>query len=85
MVEVPAWARSADEEHVVLAASGPSATPRTEGTFVVDLDRLTVSRIGDPPSQPQSAVEDGLVLWTSEEPSGDKQHTRPVFNVARLD
>ena len=85
VVEVPAWAGSADEEHVVLAASGPSATPRTEGTFVVDLDRLTVSRIGDPPSQPQSAVEDGLVLWTSEEPSGDKQHTRPVFNVARLD
>jgi len=91
VVEVHAWARSADGDHVVLASglppslSRPSATPEDDGTFVVDLDGLTVSRIGDAPSQPQSALGAGLVLWTSEEPSGDRQHTRPVFNVARLD
>ena len=84
VVEVPAWARSADEERVVLA-SNPNATPRIAGTFILDLDRLTVSRIADPPSQWQSALEAGLVVWTSEEPSGDRQHTRPVWNVARID
>ena len=90
-VEVPALARAADEDHVVLtsglppSAGRPSATPEDEGTFVVDLDRLTVSRIGDPPSEAPLAVEDGLVVWTAEEPSGDRQHTRPVWNVARID
>ena len=73
-----------DEERVVLA-SNPNATPRIAGTFVVDLHRLTVRRIADPPSQWQSALEAGLVVWTSEEPSGDRQHTRPVWNVARID
>lgn len=91
VVEVPAWARSADEKHVLLtsgssvAESRPSATPEDEGTFVVDLDRLTVSRIADPPTEAPLAVEDGLVLWTSEEPSGDGRHTRPVWSVARID
>ena len=91
VVEVLASARAADEDHVLLtsgfsvAKSRPSATPEDEGTFVVDLDRLTVSRIGDPPSEAPLAVEDGLVQWTSEEPSGDRQHTRPVWNVARID
>lgn len=91
VVEVRAWACSADKKHVVLASGlppslrRPSVTPEDDGTFLVDLGRLTVSRIGDAPSQPQSAVEDGLVVWTSEEPSGDRQHTRPVWNVARID
>ena len=91
VVEVAASAAAADEDHVVLTSGlppgvgRPSKTPEDEGTFVVDLDRLTVSRIGDPASQPQMALEDGLVLWTSEEPSGDRQHTRPVWNVARMD
>ena len=68
VVEVPALARSADEKHVLLtsgfsvAKSSPSATPEDEGTFVVDLDRLTVSRIADPPTEAPLAVEDGLVL-----------------------
>lgn len=91
VVEVPASARATDEEHVLLttgfsvAQGRPNATPEDEGTFVVELDRLTVSRIGAPPSETPLAVRDGLVLWTSEEPSGDRQHTRPVWNVARID
>jgi hypothetical protein len=90
-VEVLASARAADHDHVVLTSGLPpslsprSATPEDEGTFVVDLDRLTASRIGDPPTEAPLAVEDGLVLWTSEEPSGDGRHTRPVWSVARID
>ncbi|RYP86929.1 hypothetical protein EKO23_08160 [Nocardioides guangzhouensis] len=73
-------ARAADEDHVLLGADRSKRT----GVYLLDLDRLTLARIGPGTYEPQTALVNGLVLWNRAGPLDDKDTYDALWKVARL-
>jgi hypothetical protein len=72
--------QAADEDHVLLApASGEPA-----GLYLLDLDRLAITRIGPGIHEAQVGLADGLVLWNEPGPIDDNDVYDVVWKVARL-
>lgn len=72
--------QAADENHVLLApARGEPA-----GLYLLDLDRLTIARIGPGIHEAQVGLADGLVLWNQPGPIDDKDVYDVLWKVARL-
>ena len=72
--------RAADEDHVLLWADRSGRA----GVYLLDLDRLTLARIGPAPHEAQVGLTDGLVLWNQVGPLDDKDVSDAVWKVARL-
>ena len=72
--------RAADEDHVLLWADRSGRA----GIYLLDLDRLTLARIGPAPHEAQVGLTDGLVLWNQVGPLDDKDVSDAVWKVARL-
>ena len=70
--------RAADEDHVLLSRLGH------DGVYLLDLDRLTLARIGSAPHEAQVGLADGLVLWNHPGPLESKDVYDSVWKVARL-
>ena len=71
---------AADEDHVLLA----TAQGEPGGVYLLDLDRLTLARIGPAMHDAQVGLADGLVLWNQPGPIDDKDVYDVVWKVARL-
>ena len=72
--------RAADEAHVLLAA----AEGQHNGVYLLDLDRLTLVRIGSGTHEAQVGLADGLVLLNKPGPIDSKGVYDVVWQVARL-
>lgn len=82
-----ASAVAADDSHVLLAGATDDSVehPGHSSTYVLDLDRLTIARIGEGTHDPQVALAAGMLLWNTPGP-GDSQDAYDVrWRVARLD
>lgn len=82
-----ASAVAADDSHVVLTdPPGSSAGhPGDSSTYVLDLDRLSVARIGDGTHEPHVAIVGDLLLWNTPGPDDSPDAYDVVWKVARLD
>ncbi|MGZ5418683.1 MAG: hypothetical protein ACXWDI_16055 [Nocardioides sp.] len=69
---------AADDDHVLLAA----AQGQPSGVYLIDLDRLTLARIGSGIHEAQVGLADGLVLWNQPGPIDDKDVYDVVWKVA---
>jgi hypothetical protein len=71
---------TADEDHVLLVSGegGPA------GLYLLDLDRLAITRIGPGIHEVQVGLADGLVLWNQPGPIDDRDVYDVVWKVARL-
>lgn len=87
--EVPdASAVAADDSRVVLLSrttDGGAEHPGKSSTYVLDLDGLTIARIGRGAHEPQVALAAGLLLWNTPGPTDSQDAYDVVWNVARLD
>lgn len=86
--EVPdASAVAADDSRVVLTSeNNPGAEhPGRSSTYVLDLDGLTITRIGRGTHEPQVALAADLLLWNTPGPTDSQDAYDVVWNVARLD
>ena len=72
--------QAAHEQHVLLA---PSRGERA-GLYLLDLDRLTITRIGPGIHEAQVGLADGLALWNEPGPIDDNDVYDVVWKVARL-
>lgn len=71
---------AADEDHVLLGAD----RSKQAGVYLLDLNRLTLARIGPGTHERQTDVVNGLVLWNRAGPLDDKDTYDAVWKVARL-
>jgi hypothetical protein len=85
-VEVAAaTAVAADDSHVVLAGATDGVDhPGDSSTYVVELDELTVARIGGGLHDTQAALAAGLLLWNTPGPDDSQDAYDVVWKVARL-
>ena len=80
VVEVPhAFVRTAHGDQVLLGG-----IESRSGTYLLDLRRVSLTRLGRGAVEPQVALADGLVLWNHPGPSGAKDTYDVVWKVARL-
>jgi len=80
-VELPdAWFRTADERRVVLGAGEEVAG----GTYLLDLDTLSVGRLGPSGFEPQLGLVDDLVMWNQSGPIESRKVYDEVWTVGRL-
>jgi hypothetical protein len=75
-----AYFLAADEGHVLLAAAG--GNPR--GTYLLDLDAVTLARIAPSLHEAHVSLAGGLVLWNNLGPLDDKDVYDVLWKVARL-
>jgi hypothetical protein len=71
---------AADEGHVLLAAAGGGPS----GTYLLDLDRVTLARIGPGLHEAHVGLAGGLVLWNNLGPLDDRDVYDVMWKVARL-
>jgi len=71
---------AADEGHVLLAAAG--GNPR--GTYLLDLDAVTLARIAPSLHEAHVSLAGDLVLWNNLGPLDDKDVYDVLWKVARL-
>lgn len=85
-VEVPdAAAVAADDSHVVLAGgTDDGERPGDTSTYVLDVDELTVARVGKGGHDDQVALAAGLLLWNSAGPDDSQDAYDVVWKVARI-
>ena len=80
-VELPdAWFRTADERRVVLGAGEAGAG----STYLLDLDTLSVDRLGPSGFEPQLGLVGDLVLWNQSGPVESRTVYDEVWTVGRL-
>jgi hypothetical protein len=80
VVEVPDSNVVAARGDLVLLAAGASRP----GVYLLDLRRVTLTRLGTGMSEPQVALTDGLVLWNHDGPAEGRDTYDVVWKVARL-
>ena len=74
---------AADEDHVLLAPAQGAHDARG-GLYLLDLDQLTLARIGPGTHDAQVGLANGLVLWNQPGPIDDKDVYDVVWKVARV-
>lgn len=72
-----------DEDHVLLAPAQGAHDARG-GVYLLDLDQLTLARIGPGTHDAQVGLANGLVLWNQPGPIDDKDVYDVVWKVARV-
>lgn len=85
--EIPgASARAADGNRLLLTGGGSvdARHPGVGSTYVVDLDLLTLTRVGHGTHESQVALLGPLLLWNSPGPADDDDTYDVTWQVARL-
>lgn len=82
-----AAAVAADASHVVLSGGTDDGAehPGHTSTYVLDLDQLTLARVGEGMHDAQVALAAGLLLWNTPGPDDSQDAYDVVWNVARLE